>query len=331
MSTSLFFSDGCATAQEIPIYVECFSILPNSTLTQDIVTQGEHRLPASGGFNCGDLLNPLQNVKRTLSHPPCGVVVIAFNEEKAIAKCLRSLRNQTVPVFIVVVNDGSTDRTAEAASRFADVVVNLPRHEESWTGRPELARVFNAGFRALKEIKTEYVMISGADDVYPLDYVHNVMTRMMTKHIVLASGVAKGETSRSLSPRGGGRLLDTDWFRGVGFRYPENYGFEVYLVYRALSEGKGVSIFPDVEFGISRRTHISKRKSYLWGMGMKALNYWWPYAIGRAFLVGVKHPANGFAMLKGYFSSTPRHYDDIKEFVHEFQKRMIIKRLLEIL
>jgi glycosyltransferase involved in cell wall biosynthesis len=259
------------------------------------------------------------------------VVVIALNEEKAIAKCLKSLRNQTVPVFIVVVNDGSTDRTAEVASRFADTVVNLPHHEESWAGRPELARVFNAGFEVLQNIKTKYVMISGADDVYPLDYAHNVMTRMMTKHIVLASGVAKGEISRSLSPRGGGRLLDAEWFRSVGFQYPENYGFEVYLVYRALSEGRRVSVFPDLEFGISRKTHISERKSYLWGNGMKALNYWWPYAIGRSILTGVKHPANGLAMLKGYLSSTPCHYDDIKGFVHEFQKRMLVRRLLEIL
>lgn len=266
-----------------------------------------------------------------MSHPLCGVVVIAWNEEKAIARCLGSLRNQTVPIFMVVVNDGSTDRTAEVASSFADVVVNLPHHEESWTGRPELARVFNAGFGVLQEAETEYVMISGADDVYPPDYVDNVMTRMMTKHIVLASGVARGEASRSLSPRGGGRLLDADWFRSVGFRYPENYGFEVYLIYKALSEGKDVAVFPDLEFGISRKTHISKRKSFLWGCGMKALNYWWPYAIGRSILTGIKHPANGLAMLKGYLSGPQLRYDDIKEFVHEFQKRMLRRRLLEIL
>jgi glycosyltransferase involved in cell wall biosynthesis len=270
-------------------------------------------------------------VERNLGHLSCGVVIIALNEENAIAKCLGSLRNQTVPVFLVVVNDGSTDRTAEIASKFADVVVNLPHHKESWTGRPELARVFNAGFRVLQDIKTKYVMVSGADDVYPSDYVDKVMTRMISEDVVLASGVAEGEISRSLSPRGGGRLLDADWFRSVGFRYPENYGFEVYLVYKALSEGRDVAVFPDLKFGISRKTHISKRKAFLWGSGMKALNYWWPYAIGRSVLAGIKHPANGLAMLKGYLSSAPRRYNDIKGFVHEFQKHMLIRRLLEIL
>lgn len=270
-------------------------------------------------------------MERNLGRLFCGVVIIALNEEKAIAKCLGSLRNQTVPVFLVVVNDGSTDRTAEIASRFADVVVNLPRHEESWTGKPQLARVFNAGFRVLQNIKTKYVMISGADDVYPSDYIDKVTTRMRSKDVVLASGVAEGETSRSLSPRGGGRLLDRDWFRSVRFQYPENYGFEVYLVYKALSEGRKVAVFPDLEFRISRRTHISRRKLYLWGCGMKALNYWWPYAIGRSVLAGIKHPANGLAMLKGYISGNPQRYEDIKGFVPKFQKRRLVGRLLEIL
>jgi len=269
-------------------------------------------------------------VERNLGRLSCGVVIIASNEEKTIATCLASLRNQTVQAFIVVVNDGSTDRTAEIASRFADVVVNLPHHEESWTGRPELARVLNAGFMVLQNIETTYVMISGADDVYPSDYIQNIMTRMTAKHIVLASGIAKGEISRSLSPRGGGRLVDADWFRSVGFRYPENYGFEVYLVYRALSDGREVAVFPDLEFGISRKTHISKRKSYLWGVGMRALNYWWLYAFGRAMVIGLKHPLNGFALLKGYLSRVSS-YSDLRDFVPRFQKKMLIRRIVEIL
>ena len=61
----------------------------------------------------------------------CGVVVNARDEEEVIGKCLESLRGQTAKLFLVVVDDGSVDRTGKIASRFADVVVNLPRHEES--------------------------------------------------------------------------------------------------------------------------------------------------------------------------------------------------------
>lgn len=260
----------------------------------------------------------------------CGVVVGARDEEKAIGKCLESLRNQTAKLFLVVVDDGSADKTGEIASRYADVVVDLPRHEESWAGRPELARVFNAGFDVLKGKDVAYVLISGADAVYPSSYVEEVVNGMEKEHVVLASGVAEGEVSRSLSPRGCGRVVDAGWFRDVGFKYPENYGFEVYLVYKALSQGKKVAVFQDLQFKLSRETRLSKRKLYLWGKGMKALNYWWLYAFGRAVLTGLRHPVGGYLMLKGYLSEVS-WYDDIREFVHDFQKKMFFRRLREVL
>jgi len=260
----------------------------------------------------------------------CGVVVNARDEEEVIEKCLESLRNQTVKIFLVVVDDGSVDRTGEVASRFADVVVNLPRHEESWAGRPELARVINAGFNVLKKLDLMYVMISGADAVYPSNYVGELVSRMENEGIVLASGVAEGEVSRSWSPRGCGRVIDAKWFRSIGFKYPENYGFEVYLIYKALSQGRKVMVFHDLKFRLLRETRFSKQKLYLWGKGMKALNYWWLYAFGRTVLTGLRHPVGSYLMLRGYLSKV-QPYDDIREFVNDFQKKMFFKRLKEVL
>ena len=261
----------------------------------------------------------------------CGVVVIARDEEQVIGKCLESLRNQTIEMLLVVVNDGGTDRTGEIASKYADSVVNLLRHMESWSGRPELARVFNAGFKVLKGKDLDYVLISGADCIFPSKYLEEIINRMKKENFVVASGVAKGELSHSLSPRGSGRVLNAKWFRSVGFMYPENFGFEVYLVYKALSQGRQISVFSDLTFNTSRGTQLSKRKMYFWGKGMKALSYWWPYAIGRAALIGIKHPSNGLAMLKGYLSNVPNRYEDIEKFVMSFQKKMVIGRLLEVL
>ena len=260
----------------------------------------------------------------------CGAVVSARDEEKAIERTLQSLRNQTVKVFIVVVNDGSKDRTRDVASRYTDVVLDLPRHTESWVGRPELARVFNSGFKVLRDKKVDYVLISGADSVYPANYVEDIIKRMKTGGIVFASGVAEGEVSRSLSPRGSGRVIEARWFGRVGFEYPENYGFEFHPVYKALSEGRKVTVFQDLRFKLSRETGLSRSKLYLWGKGMKALNYWWLYALGRAVLTGLKNPLNGFALLKGYVSNVPSKYDDIKEFVPCIQKRLLISRIHEV-
>ena len=260
-----------------------------------------------------------------------GSVVTARNEEKVIGRCLASLKGQSAKTFLVVVNDGSLDETRAAASKFADLIVDLPAHTQNLGGTPELAQVFNAGFDVLKREGVDYVLVSGADAIYPTNYVEEIVRRMQKEKLVLSSGIAEGESSRSLSPRGSGRLLESKWFMNIGFRYPLNYGFEVYPVYKALSEGREVAVFVDVKFKLLRRTRLSRRRLQLWGKGMNALNYWFLYAVGRSAVVGVRNPLNGFSLLVGYLSHVPQQYDDIKHFVPRFQKRIFIKRLREVL
>lgn len=259
----------------------------------------------------------------------CGVVVKVRDEQDTIENSLLSLYNQTIKPFIVVVNDGSADKTGEIASKYADVVVNLPRHDESWVGRPELARVVNTGLDVLKRRKFDYMMFSDGEAVYPSHYIEELTKKMSGGEIVLASGVAEGEASRSSSPRGCGRVADVTWFRTVGFKYPENYGFEVYLVYKALSQGKKVVVFPELEFKLERKTRLFPKKAYFWGKGMKALNYNFFYALGRAFLVLLRSPKNGMALLRGYFSDVQK-YSDIASFVASYQRRQMWRRLHEV-
>lgn len=57
------------------------------------------------------------------NNPKVSVIVAAYNQERFIGRCLRSLLHQTLPVSgyeIIVVDDGSTDRTAYALSLFTD-------------------------------------------------------------------------------------------------------------------------------------------------------------------------------------------------------------------
>jgi len=260
----------------------------------------------------------------------CGAIVIARDESNSIRACLESLRKQIIDLFLVVVNDGSLDNTGEIASEYADIVVDLPRHEENWTGLPELAGVFNAGFDVLDKKDLDYVLISGSDAIYPPKYVSIIIDRMKKENIVLCSGVPKGERSSFWIPRGSGRVVNAKWFKSIGFRYPLNYGFEAYLVYKALSQGRKVAVFPDLTFELSRGTRISRRKMYLWGKGMKALNYWWLYALGRALVIGIRSPPNCFALMRGYMSKVEQ-YEDIKDFVPKFQEKMFIRRTISFL
>lgn len=91
------------------------------------------------------------------------VVMPAFDEESFIAEALRSVLAQTYrPVEIIVVDDGSSDRTAEIATEHAVGVCRQPH------GGPAAAR--NAG---LAVARGAYWAIFDADDVMPPQRLSN--------------------------------------------------------------------------------------------------------------------------------------------------------------
>ena len=65
--------------------------------------------------------------------PSISVIIHVFNQEKWIGRCLRSLLNQTIKredYEIIVVNDGSEDRSGYAFELFSDEIV-LINHEKN--------------------------------------------------------------------------------------------------------------------------------------------------------------------------------------------------------
>jgi glycosyltransferase involved in cell wall biosynthesis len=57
------------------------------------------------------------------------IIIPAYNEEKNLGRVLRSIREEAPEFDVVVVNDGSKDRTSEAARKFDFVkVIDLPEN-----------------------------------------------------------------------------------------------------------------------------------------------------------------------------------------------------------
>ena len=74
------------------------------------------------------------------------VYIPCHNAEGFLRGCVRSLLDQTIaPAEILVVNDGSTDRTREVAAGLPVRVIDLDGH-------PGLAAARNAGVRAAHRI-----------------------------------------------------------------------------------------------------------------------------------------------------------------------------------
>jgi glycosyltransferase involved in cell wall biosynthesis len=96
------------------------------------------------------------------------VVVPARNEEDCLGACLQSLVSQSEEIFelgkdweLTVVDDHSTDRTAEIARGFAGVtVLQAARLEQGWTGKA------NAIWMAARKARGRWLLFTDADTIH---------------------------------------------------------------------------------------------------------------------------------------------------------------------
>ena len=101
------------------------------------------------------------------SAPIVSVIVAAFNQEKFIGRCLRSLLNQTLPPTdyeIIVVDDGSTDRTPYALELFHNAILSI--RNEINIGLPAS---LNRGIRAARG---EYIVRVDSDDYVNINFLN---------------------------------------------------------------------------------------------------------------------------------------------------------------
>lgn len=91
--------------------------------------------------------------------PLISVIVPVYNQEKFIGRCLRSLLHQTLPheqYEIIVINDGSTDRTSYALELFHDAIHTITN--ETNIGLPSSIN------RAIMAAKSQYIVRVDSDD-----------------------------------------------------------------------------------------------------------------------------------------------------------------------
>ncbi len=94
--------------------------------------------------------------------PLISVVIPAYNHEKFIGAAIESVLNQTVDdLELIIVDDGSTDRTADVIKGYDD-----PRISYTWQENQD---AFNTINRGMGMAKGRYVSILNSDDVYTTD------------------------------------------------------------------------------------------------------------------------------------------------------------------
>lgn len=128
------------------------------------------------------------------------IIIPAHNEENNISYCLESLKRQSFRDFsVIVVNDGSTDRTAQIVSAVCEEdarfeLLNLPAsaHEPG----AKVVRTFNKGLKMAENSAFDVLCKFDADIIFPPNYLSEIH-RMYTENpkAGMVSGIVKVKKS----------------------------------------------------------------------------------------------------------------------------------------
>lgn len=259
--------------------------------------------------------------------------IIVRNEEKHIERTLEGLMLQKYPLReIVVINDGSTDRTRDYVEVYQGAtylikILDLPEHKESYVGRWELGRSINHGLREIRRGGVpDWILQMGADHVLPDNYVSELLSRM-TDEIRISSGTYEAANLNVDTPIGSGKLIDAKlWDLFNGMVYPEKYGYESWIDYRFRKEGFRVSRHDDLVTDC-RPVRMNKAKAYSWGKCTYALGGITLFALLKALSLR----RYCLSYLHGYFSrnDNPQH-EDISRYVGDMQYEKAKKQGLSV-
>ena len=113
------------------------------------------------------------------------VVIPAYNEEQAVGSVVAELREvlgrHGIEAEIIVVDDGSTDRTAQAAAAAGARVL---RHRSN--------RGYGAALKSgIAAASHDYTVITDADGTYPCEYIPEMLDRLERSDMVVGARVGK--------------------------------------------------------------------------------------------------------------------------------------------
>lgn len=122
--------------------------------------------------------------------PLVSIISPTYNHEKYIAECIQSAQSQTFENWeMLIINDGSTDRTAEIAAAIASNDARVKLFNRENVGIFRLAETYNF---ALSQAQGKYIAILEGDDLWEKDKLEKQVAILEShSEYVLAWGVAQ--------------------------------------------------------------------------------------------------------------------------------------------
>jgi glycosyltransferase involved in cell wall biosynthesis len=204
-----------------------------------------------------------------MTAPRISVVIPSFDRAHVLGRSLDSVLGQTVaPLEVVVVDDGSTDGTAE-------VVRDRDSRLARYVRQPERSGAQAARNRGIREARGDWILLLDGDGQHPPDAIPAMLALAERFDMVVGSrGGSGGNLHRNLANRvynrlasyvsgrnipdltSGFRLLRADVAKGLVYLLPNTFSYPTTITMSMLRAGYAVVFHPIVVRQRRGKSHI---------------------------------------------------------------------------
>ena len=272
------------------------------------------------------------------------VILTCRNSQGSIRSAIVSLLKQTaVPEYIIIINDGSTDKTTDILQEIRSTLpyIHVISHPDWGYDIKRVVLNWNEAIRFSKERnlkRTKYHLIATDDTEYSPEYVEALVHLMDSdEKIAIASGTYYENVP--VMPHGAGRLVRNSFLEDSMWKgfYPEKMGYESAVLYEADRCGYDHIVLSNAKFKHTKPLGQS-HKFYEFGASMQTLGYHPLFALSRILKYFVTGEVTGrigaLYMLYYYLSYEPKSngYDSLyDERIRNYIRNYQLKRLRNII
>ena len=278
------------------------------------------------------------------------LITPAHNEERFIAKTLDSMIAQTLlPERWVIIDDGSTDRTAEIVQDYAkrfpciELLQRPQRVDRSFAGK---VYAFNAGLEWVQPLEFDIIGNLDADVSFDPDYLKFLIRKFSDDPQLGVAGTPFTEDGGYDSARdsfegenhvaGGCQLFRRKCFEEIGGYIPNPAGgIDWIAVTTARMKGWKTRSFPEKRFHHYRSLGTAGRSSWAASFSYGEKDYYLGgsplWQLFRVVYRFTKRPLDGAALLGGYcWAAVRRIRRPVSRELMRFHRREQMKKLTAI-
>ena len=275
------------------------------------------------------------------------VMMTVKNGEKTIEDSINSVLNQSVkPTLICIIDDGSVDSTSKILDKLQkenEPILHIISFPDRGYDIRRIVHNWNEGCNYVKSLNVEfdYLVIIADDIILPSEYVEKLCLEMKKdSKLVIVSGSRGLKSSDDISlPEGAGRIIDMKFFSTIGLRHPPYYGYEPWILFKALQLGYKIKKFNNIKYE-HERTFGIKHNFVEYGVAMRCLGYHPIFVMARV-LKNIFSNKSGISkrasvqMIFDYLNKKKwtddpyfKYFEpDLRHFVKTFQKNRLYSKL----